>query len=518
MAALLLGVLIVAGCGGGGSHSGRGTGQPSIAAVQVYPSIALSANARSGFTRPLPPDWVISLDVRFASAKAALSMGLGSSAGLIFGGGAGWHHVEATRGVLSVDGRRSSLGAGSSANLSLRAQRGSVDVRSLLITDAPDHGWLLLHRLAELHARLGASAFPVGADVGDMLHIDSSYWTSGFWPGALWQAAALVPYTGMFERWALDATVAHLGRERADTHDVGFEYGQSSLAAWQALCSPNFGAALHRRGGKPPKFVCERLKASVLAAADELLRLAASNNPAGTIPTNAQGRTADTIIDSVMNAAILPWATRLSGDPAYAQVAWRHAHVVARLLVRPDGSTAQAVNFDRRAGRVVSIGTHQGLSASSTWSRGQGWAVYGFSVIAQELGDRSLLRVALRAAGYVQRHLPPGGVPRWDYDAPPGSPVDVSAGAITAAGLFHLASACASLPGVCGSTGRWMALGRTMLAGSLARAYPQPPIGFLPDQVLNEHGHGCWCNGGELIFGLSYALEALRLERAAAGE
>jgi unsaturated chondroitin disaccharide hydrolase len=519
--ALSVSLLIVAGCGGGSRSSSDESAAQSVAPVQVYPSIALSAGSRAAFVKPLPPQWAISLDVRFTSPTAALAMGLGSREGLISGGGPGWHHVEATQGVVSVDGRRSSLGGRSASRLSLRAERGGLQLRALVITDAADRGSLLLHRLAELHARLGAAAFPVGADLGDRLHIDSSYWTSGFWPGALWQAAALVPYTGMFGRWALDATLAHLGQERADTHDVGFEYGQSSLAAWEALCSgaagttANDGAQGDVLTTKSPKFVCGTLRRSVLAAADELVALRRSNARAGTIPTNSGGRTADTIIDSMMNVAILPWARRLTGNPAYARVAARHAHIVARLLVRPDGSTAQAVNFDRGTGRVLAIGTHQGLSATSTWSRGQAWAVYGFSVIAQELHDRSFLRVALRTAGYVRRHLPAGGIPPWDYDARPGSPIDLSAGVITAAGLFHLVSACASLPGACGPTGRWVALGRTMLAASLARAYARPPLGFLPDQVLNERGRGCWCDGGELMFGVSYALEALRLERAA---
>jgi hypothetical protein len=490
----------------------------------VYSSLSVAAGGRP-FTRPLPQDWAISLDVRFDSPRAALSVGLGSTAALIFDGGAGWHHVEAVRGELSVDGRRSSLGAGRAKNISLRAEHGGVLVRGLLISSTEDPGSLLLQRLAELHSRLAAGAFPVGADLGDRLHLDSTYWTSGFWPGALWQAAALAPGAGgaMFERWALAVTLAHLGGERADTHDVGFEYGQSSLAAWEAFCAGRGGAAgaLSANDGdlvrtdrtNSPKFVCGRLRGSVLAAAGELVRLERSNAAAGTLPTNADGKTADTIIDSMMNIAILPWATSVTGDPTYARVAVRHAQTVARLLVRPDGSTAQAVNFDRATGRVLSVGTHQGLSASSTWSRGQGWAVYGFSVAAQQLHSRSLLRVALRTAGYVQRHLPAGGIPRWDYDAPAGAPVDVSAGAITAAGLFHLASACQSLPGVCGDTAPWVSLGRRMLAASLARAYTRPPLGFLPDQVLNEHGRGCWCNGGELIFGLTYALEGLNLER-----
>ena len=49
--------------------------------------------------------------------------------------------------------------------------------------------------------------------------------------------------------------------------------------------------------------------------------------------------------------------------------------------------------------------------------------MYGFAQAASDLHDRGLLRVALRAARYVATHLPAGGIPRWDYDAPPGAPV-----------------------------------------------------------------------------------------------
>jgi hypothetical protein len=181
---------------------------------------------------------------------------------------------------------------------------------------------------------------------------------------------------------------------------------------------------------------------------------------------------------------------------------------VAKLLVRRDGSTIQAVNFERRTGRVVSFATHQGLSKRSTWSRGQGWAVYGLAQAAAELHSRGLLRVAERTASYVAGHLPPDGVPRWDYDAPPGAPVDVSAGVITAAGLLHLVAACGVLGENCP---RWRPLGRRMLTGALAHASARPPLGLLRDQELNEHAGRAWFNGGELIFGLSYALEAIRL-------
>jgi hypothetical protein len=58
-----------------------------------------------------------------------------------------------------------------------------------------------------------------------------------------------------------------------------------------------------------------------------------------------------------------------------------------------------------------------------------------------------------------------------------------------------------------------VALSRRMLRAALGRASGAPPLGLLRDQVLNERGRGCWCDGGELIFGLTYALEAENLLR-----
>ncbi len=417
-------------------------------------------------------------------------------------------HVEATPTALSVDGRALPRSPAAGGPLVFGVSRGSAEVRALIISAASDPGALLLHRLAELHARVPARRFPLGATLGDAIVYGDRYWTSGFYAGALWQAAGLVgggAGRAMFTSWALAATVDHFGQERTPTHDLGFMYGESSLAAWRALCAsarvPGSRAAL-----------CARLRESVLTAAGELVALERSNARAGTIPTNPVS--GDTIIDSMMNIAVLPWASRVTGDGSYAGVALRHALRVAALLVRPDGSTAQSVNFDRATGRVLYVSTHQGLSNSSTWSRGQGWAVYGFAAAAVDLHSAALLRVALRTAGYVARRLPAGGIPLWDYDAPAGSPVDVSAGVITAAGLMHLAAACRTLAGVC-APGRWVALARRMLAASLGRAGAEPPLGFLRDQVLNERGRGCWCDGGELIFGLTYGLEAEALLRRA---
>lgn len=522
----LLVVLAAGGCGGSRSASqGGGTGataagaSPSVGVgrVQVVAHRSLSAG-RSEIIGLPGRAWVVSFDVRLVphgrlelvpgGGGRSLSLSAEALPRRIGWRGGGWHHIELTASELAIDGRSSpAVRPGGSETLTLRVSRGRASIDALIVSDASNRGSLLLHRLAELHARIPPGQFPVGADIADRVHdTGASDWTSGFWPGALWEAAALVPAPGrdLFTNWALAATVEHLGAERSDTHDVGFMYGESSLAAWRALCQ---GPA---RRVAPT--LCKRLKRSILSAANQLLALAAGNPGAGTIPTRSQSSDADTIVDSMMNIAILPWATTVTGNRAYARLASHHAHAVAALLVRPDGSTAQSVHFDRAGGRVLRIHTHQGVSDSSTWSRGEAWAVYGFVQAAVALRDPQLLGVALGAAGYVARHLPAAGIPLWDYDAPAGAPVDVSAGVITAAGLLHLASACRALPDACGASAeRWVALARRMLAAALSRESVRPPLGLLGSQVLNEHARGCWCNGGELSFGLAYGVEAVRL-------
>ena len=57
----------------------------------------------------------------------------------------------------------------------------------------------------------------------------------------------------------------------------------------------------------------------------------------------------------------------------------QHALTTARWHLRADGSTFQVVRFDESTGQPVWAGTAQGLSDTSTWARGQAWAVHGFT-------------------------------------------------------------------------------------------------------------------------------------------
>ena len=448
---------------------------------------ALELSGPGRLTRPLPGG-PVSLDVKLPRG-ARLELRAGD-----------------TRRVIerAPDWRRVELPNATADSIELRARRGSPRVAALVATGRGNRAALILHRVAALHTRTPLGDYPYGTGRGPRGELRfSDGWTTGFWPGALWRAYDM-SRSRLFRSWALAATLEHLGNEREKVHDQGFRYLESSAAAYDRLCDD---AATR---------TCRRLRASAIAAAETLLRLQRGNPGAGTIPTLPRGERcrdcatrneAETIVDSVMNAGLLDWAHRETGDGAYRRASLRHARGVARLLVRADGSTAQAVRLKRRTGRVIKRHTHQGRSNGSTWARGQAWAVYGFAQAGTNLESAELIRVAERAAAYVDDHLPQNGVPPYDYSAPGGRPVDTSAGVITAAGLFRLADACEAVDGACEQPGRWRPLARRMRSASL-RHVRQRPLGFLGDQVFTRGGSARWDDDGEFIFGTDYALEA----------
>jgi hypothetical protein len=208
-----------------------------------------------------------------------------------------------------------------------------------------------------------------------------------------------------------------------------------------------------------------------------------------------------------MNLELLFWAAKHGGDPAWYGMALSHALRTARTHVRRDGSTFHVVDFDSETGGVKRKRTRQGYARSSTWSRGQAWAVYGFTIAYQETGDPRLLRVARRTADWYIAHVPPDWVPYWDFDAPgiPNAPRDSSAAAIAASGLLELAALDPDAARAAGyhdaaeSTLSWLSSDRY-----LARGHPEQSILLhgTQDRPRGEYDTG-------LVFGDYYFIEAL---------
>jgi unsaturated chondroitin disaccharide hydrolase len=148
------------------------------------------------------------------------------------------------------------------------------------------------------------------------------------------------------------------------------------------------------------------------------------------------------IIDNLMNLELLFYATRVGGDARLHEIAHAHALTTLRDHVRADGSTFHLVDYDPLTGAVRSRGTYAGASDASTWSRGQAWAVYGFTMVYRYTNDPRLLDAAERTADYFIDHLPADSVPYWDFNAPgiPNTSRDSSAAAIAASALLELSS------------------------------------------------------------------------------
>ena len=109
--------------------------------------------------------------------------------------------------------------------------------------------------------------------------------------------------------------------------------------------------------------------------------------------------------------------------------------------MRPDGSCNHILIFDPATGEFVDNPAGQGYGRGSSWSRGQAWAVYGFTLSYLHTGDQTFLDTAKQCAQYVIANLAVGDwLPLVDYRAP-AEPVkyDSTAGMITAAGLLELA-------------------------------------------------------------------------------
>ncbi len=145
-------------------------------------------------------------------------------------------------------------------------------------------------------------------------------------------------------------------------------------------------------------------------------------------------------IDIMMNVGIVFYAAQQSGDAALLQIAHDHCMTTRKTIVRGDGSTAHEGIFDLETGEFLREGTHQGWRPDSSWARGLTWALYGFGTAYKLTGEPRYLQTAQACANFYIEHTPDHGVPPNDWDEPsPAHPVESSAAAIAASGLFQLA-------------------------------------------------------------------------------
>ena len=146
------------------------------------------------------------------------------------------------------------------------------------------------------------------------------------------------------------------------------------------------------------------------------------------------------IIDSMMNIPLLYWASEELNDVRFKSIAMAHADTILENFLRQDNSVHHIVNFDSESGSVIDFPRGQGYESGSSWSRGQAWAIYGFTLSYAHTKEKRFLDTAVAIANYFIGNIADDYVPNCDF-ASPKMPIikDTSAGAIAASGLVELA-------------------------------------------------------------------------------
>lgn len=259
---------------------------------------------------------------------------------------------------------------------------------------------------------------------GTLNLVPSKDWTSGFFPGELW---FLYEYTqnNFWKKKAQQHTdILEKEKMNGSTHDMGFK----------VYCSFGNGYRLTQD---------EHYKEVLLQSARTL---ATRFKPAAGIIRSWDHSTAKwacpVIIDNMMNLELLFWATKESKDSTFYRIAVDHARTTMKHHFRPDFSSYHVIDYDTITGQVLKKNTHQGFADESAWSRGQAWALYGYTICYRETRLPEFLEQAQNIEKYLFTHpnMPEDLIPYWDFDAPgiPDEPRDVSAATVIASALYEL--------------------------------------------------------------------------------
>lgn len=146
------------------------------------------------------------------------------------------------------------------------------------------------------------------------------------------------------------------------------------------------------------------------------------------------------IIDCMMNLPLLYWASKEENDTRFKKVAMSHADSVVKNFVRDNGSVCHIVKFDTETGEKHEIFAGQGYGKGSSWTRGQGWAIYGFIQSYQWTKEQRYLETAKKVADYfIQEAKKSSYKIKCDFFQPDDDGLyDSSAASIASCGMIEI--------------------------------------------------------------------------------
>lgn len=281
--------------------------------------------------------------------------------------------------------------------------------------------------LAKIDANLEVFThqFPAAASKNNVYSpTENTDWTTGFWTGMLWLAYEMTgdsKYRNVAELQLQSFRDRVVNRVDTDTHDLGFLYSLSCVAAYKLTGD-------------------EEAKQTALMAAELLSGRYKEKGEFiqawGSIHDPANYRL---IIDCYLNLPLLYWATEATGNPKYCEMAGKHFAAASKTVIRGDASTYHTYCFDPETGEPVRGVTHQGYSDDSCWSRGQAWGIYGLPLTYIYLPEATVPDMFKRITNYYLNRLPEDLIPYWDLIFTSGDEErDSSAAAIAICGMLEM--------------------------------------------------------------------------------
>ena len=256
--------------------------------------------------------------------------------------------------------------------------------------------------------------------------IDNVDWTASFFTGMLWLAYE-VTGDNKYKK-AADIHVESFkhrleNRIELDHHDVGFLYTLSCVASYKLTGNEE----AKQIAIKAADLLITRYydQAQIIQAWGDL------NDP------TQRGRM---IIDCNLNLPLLYWASQVTGDPKYHEIAYKHVKQAAKYLIREDASTYHTYYMDPTTGEPLYGNTKQGYSDDSCWARGQAWGIYGFPLSYVYTKDWNLMELSKKLTNYYLNRLPEDDICYWDliFTDKDNEERDSSAAAIAICGILEM--------------------------------------------------------------------------------
>lgn len=267
---------------------------------------------------------------------------------------------------------------------------------------------------------------------GNVYYCQYADWRSGFFPGSIWYLYELTGDDSLLPLAQKYTEALDEAKKLTWHHDIGF------------IINCSYGNGLRLSGKTEYKDVMIEAAKSLCTRFREKPGAIQSWDVAANGWQAERGWECPVIIDNMMNLELLFEATKLSGDSAYYNIAISHADRTLKEQFRPDGSCYHVIDYSLSDGTVRHRHTAQGYSHESAWSRGQAWAIYGYSMCYRYTANKKYLHQAIKTFNFMKnnKRMPEDFIPYWDMDAPniPNEPRDASSAAIMASALYEMST------------------------------------------------------------------------------